>query len=279
MLESGHFKDLEMILDCMSITQKAVINEWTHPNSGSNNAKENKNEDEDDDNDNDDDDDENGDGSNDQQQPKLLELDANGEIKMESMTKAQLRHQHRRRTFLFSATLLPLDSFSKKKKKKNSKSKSNSSSGTIVKSQDGADVRTLGIKNYRRGDSIDNNPMTIHPTFIVDELVKRIQFCDPNPLFIDVISKNTSTSTGDDESSDFQQKTSRLVESKIDCLIKDKDLFLYYILMMYPGRSLVFVNSIDCIRRLVPLLSLLNVNVWGLHAEMQQRQRLKNLER
>jgi ATP-dependent RNA helicase DDX24/MAK5 len=41
----------------------------------------------------------------------------------------------------------------------------------------------------------------------------------------------------------------------------------------------VFVNSIDSIRRIVPLFELLGVKVWGIHAEMQQRQRLKNLSR
>jgi ATP-dependent RNA helicase DDX24/MAK5 len=41
----------------------------------------------------------------------------------------------------------------------------------------------------------------------------------------------------------------------------------------------VFVNSIDSIRRIVPLFELLGVKVWGIHAEMQQRQRLKNLAR
>ncbi len=41
----------------------------------------------------------------------------------------------------------------------------------------------------------------------------------------------------------------------------------------------MFVNSIACIRRLVPLLALLRITTWPLHAQMQQRQRLKNLER
>jgi len=54
---------------------------------------------------------------------------------------------------------------------------------------------------------------------------------------------------------------------------------LYYFLLKYPGRTLVFVNSISCVRRLVPILALLKVPVWGMHAQMQQRQRLKNLDR
>ena len=41
----------------------------------------------------------------------------------------------------------------------------------------------------------------------------------------------------------------------------------------------MFVNSIDAIRRLVPLFTILGFIVLPLHAEMQQRQRLKNLDR
>jgi ATP-dependent RNA helicase DDX24/MAK5 len=70
-----------------------------------------------------------------------------------------------------------------------------------------------------------------------------------------------------------------LVESKIDCLPDDKDIYLYYLLSRYPGRTLVFVNAISSIRRLAPIFSLLNLNVYALHAQMQQRQRFKNLER
>jgi len=39
------------------------------------------------------------------------------------------------------------------------------------------------------------------------------------------------------------------------------------------------VNSISCIRRLVPIFTSLRVQVWGIHAQMEQRKRLKNLER
>lgn len=70
-----------------------------------------------------------------------------------------------------------------------------------------------------------------------------------------------------------------LVESKINCSIAEKDEYLYYFLQMHPGRTLVFCNSIDCVRRLVNLFQLLKVRPMGLHAQMQQRQRLKNLDR
>lgn len=54
---------------------------------------------------------------------------------------------------------------------------------------------------------------------------------------------------------------------------------MYYFLERYKGRTLVFVNSIANIRRIVPLLKLLRVPAWPMHAKMQQRQRLKNIER
>ncbi|KAJ3330325.1 ATP-dependent RNA helicase [Blyttiomyces sp. JEL0837] len=70
-----------------------------------------------------------------------------------------------------------------------------------------------------------------------------------------------------------------LIETRVDCLAEDKDAVLYYILLKYPGRTVVFVNSIDSVRRLVPVLGMMGVQAFGLHAEMQQRQRLKNLDR
>ena len=58
-----------------------------------------------------------------------------------------------------------------------------------------------------------------------------------------------------------------------------QDVYLYYFLLMYPGRTLVFVNSIDCLQRVRSLLDLLFLKPHPLHAHMQQRQRLKNLDR
>jgi ATP-dependent RNA helicase DDX24/MAK5 len=58
-----------------------------------------------------------------------------------------------------------------------------------------------------------------------------------------------------------------------------QDAYLYYFLLRYPGRSLVFLSSIDGIRRLAPLTELLNLKAFPLHSQMEQRQRLKNLDR
>jgi ATP-dependent RNA helicase DDX24/MAK5 len=93
---------------------------------------------------------------------------------------------------------------------------------------------------------------------------------------------------------------STLQEGKIECLSGDKvcvypscsvliliyltrsrlqDVYLYYFLLRYPGKSLVFLSSIDGIRRLMPLVELLNINAFSLHSQLEQRQRLKNLDR
>lgn len=78
-----------------------------------------------------------------------------------------------------------------------------------------------------------------------------------------------------------QVVATKLTELRIECAEQEKDLYLVYCLhTLPPGRVLVFVNSIDCLRRLVPVLQLLKFeHVYPLHSEMQQRQRLKNLDR
>lgn len=71
-----------------------------------------------------------------------------------------------------------------------------------------------------------------------------------------------------------------LSESRIVCpSAEEKDCNLYYFLLAHPGRTIVFCNSIACVRRLRSVLELLNCKPLGLHASMEQRQRLRNLDR
>lgn len=70
-----------------------------------------------------------------------------------------------------------------------------------------------------------------------------------------------------------------LVESKIFCQLNEKDAYLFYFTCKYAGRTLVFANSIDCVRRLSNLFRLLNKTPLHLHANLSQKQRLKNLEK
>ena len=54
---------------------------------------------------------------------------------------------------------------------------------------------------------------------------------------------------------------------------------MYYFLLRYPGRTLVFVNSIDAVRRIVPVLTNLRLPAIALHSQLRQKQRLKGLEK
>ncbi|KAJ7064823.1 ATP-dependent RNA helicase [Mycena amicta] len=103
------------------------------------------------------------------------------------------------------------------------------------------------------------------PASTLDDLLLRLDFRDPAPEIIDLSPEGALVST--------------LKESKIECLSADKDVYLYCFLLRYPGRSLVFLSSIDGIRRLLPLTELLNIKAFPLHSQLEQRQRLKNLDR
>jgi len=98
----------------------------------------------------------------------------------------------------------------------------------------------------------------------LDDLIGRIGFRG-KPKVID-LTKNSGT-------------VSTLMEARINCSIEEKDLYLYYLLIQYPGRTLVFCNSKDCVRRLVSIFTLLRCSPLPLHSDMHQRQRLKNLDR
>jgi ATP-dependent RNA helicase DDX24/MAK5 len=70
-----------------------------------------------------------------------------------------------------------------------------------------------------------------------------------------------------------------LVEMSISCQLQQKDYYLYYFFICHPGRTIVFCNSINCVRRLVNLFFLLQCEPLALHSEMAQKQRLRSLER
>ncbi|PIN20996.1 RNA helicase [Handroanthus impetiginosus] len=73
---------------------------------------------------------------------------------------------------------------------------------------------------------------------------------------------------------------SKLVESIIECREEEKDAYLYYILSVHgQGRTIVFCTSIAALRRISSLLRILSINAWTLHSEMQQRARLKSVDR
>ncbi|KAG1776796.1 ATP-dependent RNA helicase [Suillus placidus] len=120
-------------------------------------------------------------------------------------------------------------------------------------------------KNLKRSYRQKGFKKLSKPASTLDDLLLRLDFRDPDPAVIDISPEGGVVST--------------LKESKIECLSTDKDAYLYYFLLRYPGRSLVFLSSIDGIRRLSPLMELLNLKAFPLHSQMEQRQRLKNLDR
>ncbi|XP_014279138.2 ATP-dependent RNA helicase DDX24 isoform X2 [Halyomorpha halys] len=115
-------------------------------------------------------------------------------------------------------------------------------------------------KKRKRGKKIKKDPT---PEKKLEGFIKLIGMT--NPKIVD-ITKKTGMATG-------------LQEAKILSVFEEKDFYLYYLLSVYPGRSLVFCNSISCVRRLASLLTALDMKPLPLHANMQQRQRLKNLDR
>ncbi|KAL8121972.1 DEAD-box ATP-dependent RNA helicase 13 [Apium graveolens] len=72
----------------------------------------------------------------------------------------------------------------------------------------------------------------------------------------------------------------RLEESFIECREEDKDAYLYYILAVHgQGQTIVFCTSISALRHISSLLLILGINVYTLHGDMQQRARLKAIDR
>lgn len=65
----------------------------------------------------------------------------------------------------------------------------------------------------------------------------------------------------------------------IECPNMEKDLYAYYFLLLYPGKSILFVNSIDAVKRIGPLFKELGLPAIGVHSEMAQKQRLRAIEK
>ncbi|KAI5790964.1 putative ATP dependent RNA helicase [Pyronema domesticum] len=99
----------------------------------------------------------------------------------------------------------------------------------------------------------------------LDYLLKKLNFREDSPKFVDA---NPDAQLAD-----------KLKEGIIECGAMEKDLYLYYLLLRYPCRTLVFTNSISSVKRLAPFLSELQLPANPLHSNMIQKARLRNLER
>ncbi|KAI4132015.1 MAG: hypothetical protein LQ341_006316 [Variospora aurantia] len=72
-----------------------------------------------------------------------------------------------------------------------------------------------------------------------------------------------------------------LSEHIVECSALEKDLYLYALLLCHfsASRVLVFTNSINSVRRLVPFLKNLGLTTHALHSQMPQKARLRSVER
>jgi ATP-dependent RNA helicase DDX24/MAK5 len=86
-----------------------------------------------------------------------------------------------------------------------------------------------------------------------------------NPKVVDITSKKGTADS--------------LTEMQITCSMNQKDYYLYYFFLQHPGKTIVFSNSINCVRRLTNLFFHLKCETLPLHSEMHQKMRLRNLER
>ncbi|CCH45589.1 ATP-dependent RNA helicase [Wickerhamomyces ciferrii] len=76
-----------------------------------------------------------------------------------------------------------------------------------------------------------------------------------------------------------QKLANEITETMVECLPAERDLYLYYFLLMYPGTTLVFTNAIDSVKRLVPYLNNLKIPTFAIHSSMLQKQRLNSIEK
>ncbi|RLV90397.1 ATP-dependent RNA helicase MAK5 [Spathaspora sp. JA1] len=114
-------------------------------------------------------------------------------------------------------------------------------------------------KNRSKGNSLMDNEEVI--TLLNDKL----KFKDSKPALIDANPKEIVSG--------------QVTEALVECGPTERDLYLYYFLLMYKGSTLVFANSIDSVKRLVPFLNNLNIPTFSIHSSMIQKQRLRALER
>ncbi|AEO58934.1 hypothetical protein MYCTH_2306707 [Thermothelomyces thermophilus ATCC 42464] len=100
----------------------------------------------------------------------------------------------------------------------------------------------------------------------LEYLLKKLNFREPRPKFVDT--------------NPVSQMAENLREGLIQCGDLEKDLFLYAVLLLQPTRrALVFTNSINTVRRLTPFLQALNLPAFALHSDMEQKARLRSIER
>ncbi|MCJ1444536.1 MAG: ATP-dependent RNA helicase [Stictis urceolatum] len=100
----------------------------------------------------------------------------------------------------------------------------------------------------------------------MEYLLQKLSFRFPPPKFIDV--------------NPLSQMATNLREGLLECAAMEKDLYLYALCLHHPQtRTLIFTNSIAAVRRLASLLKDLDLPALAIHSAMEQKARLRSLER
>ena len=100
----------------------------------------------------------------------------------------------------------------------------------------------------------------------LEYLLKKLNFREERPKYVDT--------------SPISQMAENLKEGLIQCGDLEKDLYLYSVLLLQPTRRvLVFTNAISTVTRLTPFLQNLNLPAFSLHSGMEQKARLRSIER
>lgn len=119
--------------------------------------------------------------------------------------------------------------------------------------------------NGKALNKADSGNSLVQNDEIIELLREKLRFKDKAPSLVDANPKEIVSG--------------QITEALVECGPLERDLYLYYFLLMYKGSTLVFANSIDSVKRLVPLLNNLNIPAFAIHSSMIQKQRLRSLER
>ena len=268
MVERGHFKELENVIksipeppETRRIARSAKLTKRKQPmmtmskKVTTNSGKEKKNEKE-------------------EQEEEEEEEEENEEPTTDNRIMARDRQ-----TFVFSATLTVPDEVKYKLDRKKPQPSSKKVNRKIQKN--GNDDNEDDENAYRM-----NPPKELASTNTMGNLMKmvpfygRVKLCDVSDSAKKRVNENEKTKATTTTTTTTTKVASKVHESALECTDDERDALTLYLLSAHAGNpSIVFVNAISSLRRLTALLKLMKVNAVGLHAGMQQRARLKALDR
>lgn len=155
---------------------------------------------------------------------------------------------------------------------------------------------SLQVQYERRDYSSTKSRIRTSNADVMGKVLQELSIQSSNALVFNVVPGTKGEEEGvekeEDEGSGTTSTTlvkggsttgiaAKIQETFLRCPDNAKDLYMYYFLKMYGKneRTIIFVNAISMLRRLVKIIEILGIPVVGLHASMQQRQRLKFLDR